>query len=173
MQCLLTHHWVCICIWWDKLISYLNLFIINTYVAPDQVYLSSKLSGWVQQRILFDVHVFYIQQTIVLRSVFLFVKLLLLVGDYTKTLFSMYWVQHRISFELIYVMVGESSLENREHGRRDPSHWPRGTHYPQKSALTSPTSGGHSVSIVCSWTQATENGWWILIFCCILLCKLL
>jgi hypothetical protein len=33
-------------------------------------------------------------------------------------------------------------LENREYGRRVPSRWPRGTLYPQKVALTSPTSGG-------------------------------
>jgi hypothetical protein len=28
--------------------------------------------------------------------------------------------------------------------------------YPQKLALTSPTSGGRSVGIVCSWTEAME-----------------
>jgi hypothetical protein len=47
-------------------------------------------------------------------------------------------------------------LENREYGRRDPSRWPRGTLYLQKLALTSPTSGGRSVGIVRSRTQATE-----------------
>jgi hypothetical protein len=47
-------------------------------------------------------------------------------------------------------------LESREYGRRDPSHWPRGTLYPQKLALTSPTSGSRSVGIVRSRTQATE-----------------
>jgi hypothetical protein len=52
-------------------------------------------------------------------------------------------------------------LENREYGRRDPSRWPRGTLYPQKLALTSPTSGGRSVGIVRSWTQA-----WSLFVCC-------
>jgi hypothetical protein len=36
------------------------------------------------------------------------------------------------------------------------SRWPRGTLYPQKLALTSPTSGGSSVGIVRSRTQATE-----------------
>jgi hypothetical protein len=41
-----------------------------------------------------------------------------------------------------------SGLERREYGRRDPSRWPRGTLYPQKLALTSPTSGGCSVDIV-------------------------
>jgi hypothetical protein len=47
-------------------------------------------------------------------------------------------------------------LEIREYGRRDPSRWPRGTVYPQKLALTSPTSGGRSVGIVCLRTQAME-----------------
>jgi hypothetical protein len=49
-----------------------------------------------------------------------------------------------------------SDLESREYGRRDPSCWPRGTLYPQKLALTSPTSDGRSVGIVRSRTQATE-----------------
>jgi hypothetical protein len=47
-------------------------------------------------------------------------------------------------------------LENREYGCRDPSPWPCGTLYPQKLALTSPTSGGRSVCIVRSRTQTTE-----------------
>jgi hypothetical protein len=47
-------------------------------------------------------------------------------------------------------------LESREYGRRDPSLWPRGTFYPQKLALTSPTCGCRSVDIVRSRTQATE-----------------
>jgi hypothetical protein len=49
-----------------------------------------------------------------------------------------------------------SGLENREYGCRDPSCWPYGTLYPQKLALTSPTSGGRSVGIVRSRTQTTE-----------------
>jgi hypothetical protein len=49
-----------------------------------------------------------------------------------------------------------SGREMREYGRKDPSSWPRGTFYPQKLALTSLTSGGRSVGIVRSWTQATE-----------------
>jgi hypothetical protein len=47
-------------------------------------------------------------------------------------------------------------LESREYGRRDPSHRPRDSLYPQKSALTSPISGGLSAGIVRSRTQATE-----------------
>jgi hypothetical protein len=47
-------------------------------------------------------------------------------------------------------------LESREYGHRDPSHWPRGNLYPQKLAVTSSTSSGHSVGIVLSRTQATE-----------------
>jgi hypothetical protein len=49
-----------------------------------------------------------------------------------------------------------SGLDAREYGHRDPSHWPRGTLYPQKLALTSPISGGLSIGIVRSQTQATE-----------------
>jgi hypothetical protein len=49
-----------------------------------------------------------------------------------------------------------SGLESQEYGRRDPSRWPHGTLYPQKLALTSWTSGGRSVGIVRSRTQATE-----------------
>jgi hypothetical protein len=48
------------------------------------------------------------------------------------------------------------ALDSREYGSRDPSRWPRGTLHPQKLALTSPTSGCHSVGIVRSRTQATE-----------------
>jgi hypothetical protein len=40
--------------------------------------------------------------------------------------------------------------------RRNPLRWPRDTLYPQKLALTSPTSGGRSVGIVRSRTKATE-----------------
>jgi hypothetical protein len=47
-------------------------------------------------------------------------------------------------------------LENQDYGRRDPSRCPHGTFCLQKLALTSPTSGGHSVSIVRSQTRATE-----------------
>jgi hypothetical protein len=38
----------------------------------------------------------------------------------------------------------------------DPSRWPRGTFYPQKLVITSPTSGGRSVGIVRSRTQTME-----------------
>jgi hypothetical protein len=47
-------------------------------------------------------------------------------------------------------------LEIREYGRRDPSLWPHGTLYPHKLALTSLTSGGHSVGIVYSRIQAMK-----------------
>jgi hypothetical protein len=46
---------------------------------------------------------------------------------------------------------GSSGLENR-----DPLRWPRDTLYPQKLALTSPTSGGRSVGIVRFRTKTTE-----------------
>jgi hypothetical protein len=47
-------------------------------------------------------------------------------------------------------------IENREYGRRDPSRWPRRTIYPRKLAITSLISGGRSVGIVRSRTQAKE-----------------
>jgi hypothetical protein len=47
-------------------------------------------------------------------------------------------------------------LEIWEYGRRDLSRWPRGTLYPQKLALISPTSGGRSVDIVRLRTKAKE-----------------
>jgi hypothetical protein len=58
--------------------------------------------------------------------------------------------------ELLGRKSSGSALENREYGRRDPSLWPRDTLYPQKFALTSPTSGCRSVGIVRSRSQATE-----------------
>jgi hypothetical protein len=63
------------------------------------------------------------------------------------------WVQLRSYLE---EKNSGSGLENLDYGRRDPSRWPRGTLYPQKLALTSPTSGGLSVGILRSRTQATE-----------------
>jgi hypothetical protein len=59
--------------------------------------------------------------------------------------------------ELLGRKSSGSGLEMREYGRRDPSRWTRDTpSNPQKLALTSPTSGGRSVGIVRSRTQATE-----------------
>jgi hypothetical protein len=58
--------------------------------------------------------------------------------------------------ELLGRKSSGSGLENREYSRKDPSRWTLGTLYPQKLALTSPTSGGRSVGIVRSRTQAME-----------------
>jgi hypothetical protein len=58
--------------------------------------------------------------------------------------------------ELLGRKSSGSSPEIQKYGHGDPSRWPCGTLYPQKLALTSPTSGGHSVRIVCSQTQAME-----------------
>jgi hypothetical protein len=54
--------------------------------------------------------------------------------------------------ELLGRKSSGSGLESQKYGRRDPSPSPL---YPQKLALTSPTSGGRSVGIVRSQTQAT------------------
>jgi hypothetical protein len=58
--------------------------------------------------------------------------------------------------ELLGRKSSGSCLKNRDYSSRDPSRWPRGTLYPQKLALTSPTNSSRSVGIVCSWTQGTE-----------------
>jgi hypothetical protein len=58
--------------------------------------------------------------------------------------------------ELLERKSSDSGLEKREYVRRDQSGRPRGTLYPQKLALTSPTSGGRLVDIVRSRTQAME-----------------
>jgi hypothetical protein len=58
--------------------------------------------------------------------------------------------------ELLERKISGFGLESLEYGRRNPSRSPRGTLHPPKLALTSVTSGGHSVNIVRSRTQATE-----------------
>jgi hypothetical protein len=58
--------------------------------------------------------------------------------------------------ELLGRKSSGSSLEIDITAVKDPSRWPRGTLYPQKLAVTSPTSDGRSVGIVRSRTQATE-----------------
>jgi hypothetical protein len=50
--------------------------------------------------------------------------------------------------ELLEWKIIGSGQENRINDRGDPLRWPRDTLYPKKLALTSPTSGGHSVGIV-------------------------
>jgi hypothetical protein len=47
-------------------------------------------------------------------------------------------------------------LETWEYGCEDLLRWPHHTLYPQKLALTSPTSSGRLVRLVCSRTKATE-----------------
>jgi hypothetical protein len=54
-----------------------------------------------------------------------------------------------------------SGPESQDYGHKDPSRWPRGTLYMQKSVLASPTSGGRSFGIVRSRTQATEFGYFL------------
>jgi hypothetical protein len=63
--------------------------------------------------------------------------------------------------ELLVRKSSGSGLKNRKHGLRDPSPWPRGILYSEKLAVTSLTSGGRSVAIVRSRTDATEFslGW--------------
>jgi hypothetical protein len=52
--------------------------------------------------------------------------------------------------------ISGSGLESREYGRRDSLRRPCVSLYPQKLALSSPTSGSCSVAIFRSQTQAME-----------------
>jgi hypothetical protein len=60
-------------------------------------------------------------------------------------LLNIYWI--------LYIPAG---LEILEYGLGDPLYWPRDTFYSQRSALTSPTSGGRSVGIVRLRIKDTE-----------------
>jgi hypothetical protein len=51
--------------------------------------------------------------------------------------------------------IADQRLASWEYDRRDPLILPRGTLYQQKLTLSSPTSGGRSVGIVLSRTEAT------------------
>jgi hypothetical protein len=66
--------------------------------------------------------------------------------------------------ELLEWKSSGSGLENREYSRRNPSYWPRGTHYPQTLALTFAASCGRSVGIILSrdtykHENTTRNHW--------------
>jgi hypothetical protein len=59
--------------------------------------------------------------------------------------------------ELLGRKSSGSGLENRDYGRRRSITLGMTPLYPQKLALTSPTSSGRSVGIVHSRTQATDT----------------
>jgi hypothetical protein len=52
--------------------------------------------------------------------------------------------------------ISGSGKESRDYSSKDLLRWPRDTFYPQKLALTSPTSSGRSVGTVGSQNIATE-----------------
>jgi hypothetical protein len=54
---------------------------------------------------------------------------------------------------LVYIRVEESVKKTELTAGGVPLRWPRDTLYPQKLALTSPTSGRRSVGIVRLWTK--------------------
>jgi hypothetical protein len=62
---------------------------------------------------------------------------------------------HEYNWEAPWKKSTGSGLESREYGRRDPLCWPHDILYQKKLTLTSPTSGGRSVSIIRSRTEAT------------------
>jgi hypothetical protein len=62
----------------------------------------------------------------------------------------------RTTEELLEGKVAASVWKTKINDRENPLRWPHDTLYPQKQALTSPTSGDRSVGIVRSRTKATE-----------------
>jgi hypothetical protein len=62
--------------------------------------------------------------------------------------------------ELLGRKNSSSGLDNQEYGRGDPVLWQLDTLYPQKLALTSPTSGGRSAGIVRLRILATKFIWY-------------
>jgi hypothetical protein len=62
----------------------------------------------------------------------------------------------RTTEELLERKVAAPVYETEIKDRGNPLRWLRDTPYPQKLALTSPTSGSRSVGIVRSRTKATE-----------------
>jgi hypothetical protein len=62
----------------------------------------------------------------------------------------------RITEELLEGKVVAPVYKIEINDRGNPLRWPRDNLYPQKLALTSPTSGGRSVGIVRSRTEAKE-----------------
>jgi hypothetical protein len=62
----------------------------------------------------------------------------------------------RTTEKLLERKIAAALKETEINDRGNPLQWPRDTLYPQKLALTSPTSGGRSVVIVRSRTKATE-----------------
>jgi hypothetical protein len=70
---------------------------------------------------------------------------------------SLYWIKLKICcYFFSELLLFKIRKVNRDYGRRDPPRWPRGTLYPQKLTLTSPTSGNSSVGIVRSRNKAME-----------------
>jgi hypothetical protein len=61
-----------------------------------------------------------------------------------------------ITEELLERQSSGSGLENRDYGHRGSSALTTTPFYPQKLALTSPTTSGRSVGIFRSRTQASE-----------------
>jgi hypothetical protein len=79
--------------------------------------------------------------------------------------------------QLLVRKSSDSGLENQDCCHKRLPHWLRSTPLSAKVG-TSPTSGGHSVSIVCSRTQATEFSlilyglfYYILNLCVVLICR--
>jgi hypothetical protein len=79
----------------------------------------------------------------------------------------MYCVSCEVRTEFIYVMLKKAGLENQDYGPRGSAALTlRHPFYPQKLALTSPTSSGRCVGIVRSRPKVTDLvSYLVIIFC--------
>jgi hypothetical protein len=71
--------------------------------------------------------------------------------------------------ELLARKSSDSGLENRKYDRSDPLCWPSNTLYPQKLALTSPTSCSRSVDEVHSQTK--PRSFLLCVYVCVRICS--
>jgi hypothetical protein len=79
--------------------------------------------------------------------------------------------RHVLSVLKLCIIILSSGLENRGYSRRDPSRWPRGTFYPQKLSITSPTSCSRTVGIVRLRAHATEFSFFFSFFILSSICR--
>jgi hypothetical protein len=74
------------------------------------------------------------------------------------------YVCEETQWQVEICMEGKPGLENRDYGHRGSAALAT-RHYPRKKALTSPTSGGRSVGIVCLQAKASEFVLFFVLLC--------
>jgi hypothetical protein len=126
--------WETLLLWDNSYVDVITLFTVYISVPP----LSSGQSSWLQfRRSGFDSRLHQIFWEVL--------------GIERRTLSFVVTIE-----ELLGRNISDSGLESQEHCHGDPLCWPCDTLYPQKMAITAPTSIGRSVGIVRSRIKAAE-----------------